>query len=182
MKQTFSRRIHRKTASKESSVFKKQASSEGGFFSPSVHQPFFAPQPTVHRKCEECDAEEKKLQKKENTTAPQAAPSRGVIPFGGGRPLPVVTAQFFSAKMGHDFSRVEVYTGPEAADSAKQLNAQAYTIGNRVVFNDGRYDPETEKGKKLLAHELVHVMQQNHQHIAKKDEEQDCNEKLDLEG
>ena len=92
------------------------------------------------------------------------------------------TAQFFSARMGYDFSRVEVYTGPEAAASAKQLGAQAYTIGNRIVFNENRFQPETEKGKKLLAHELAHVAQQDHHRLSKKEEETDCNEKLDLEG
>lgn len=91
------------------------------------------------------------------------------------------TAQFFSARMGYDFSHVEVFTGPEATASARQLSAQAYTIGNRIVFNTNRYEPETEKGKKLLAHELAHVVQQDHHRLSKKDEE-DCNEKLDLEG
>lgn len=92
------------------------------------------------------------------------------------------TRQFFSARMGYDFSSVEVYTGPEAAASAKQLGAQAYTIGKRIVFNANRYQPETENGKKLLAHELAHVAQEDHHRLSKKDEEPDCNEKLDLEG
>lgn len=92
------------------------------------------------------------------------------------------TAQFFSARMGYDFSSVKVYTGSEAAASARQLGAQAYTIGNRIVFNENRYEPDSERGKKLLAHELAHVAQQDHQSLSRKEEETDCNEKLDLEG
>lgn len=171
-----------KAAAKESSVFKRESFVEGGFFTPPTYQPFFAPHPSVQRKCEACEKEEKKLQKKEGATATQAVPKAVVLPSGGGSPLPVKTVRFFSARMGYDFSGVEVYTGHEAAASAKQLHAQAYTIGNRIVFNEGRYDTQTESGKKLLVHELGHVMQQDGERLSKKEEEQECNEKLDLEG
>ncbi|RYZ24227.1 MAG: hypothetical protein EOO10_20575, partial [Chitinophagaceae bacterium] len=69
MRSTYSNRIFRKASAKESSVFKRETSVEGGFFTPPIHQPFFAPQPTIHRKCEACEKEEKKLQKKESATA-----------------------------------------------------------------------------------------------------------------
>ncbi len=180
MKASYSR-IRRKAA-KESSVYKKEAPFEGAFFAPPTHQPFFAPQPTVHRKCDECEAEEKKLQKKEANSISPAQPTPGFFPSGGGSPLPAKTATFFWARMGYDFSGVKIYTGPDAAASAKQLQAQAYTLGNRVVFNEGRFNTETESGKKLLAHELVHVMQQDRQRLSKKEEEPTCNETLDLEG
>ncbi|RYZ60782.1 MAG: DUF4157 domain-containing protein, partial [Chitinophagaceae bacterium] len=181
MKNYSAKRFNRASA-KETSVFKRESSVEGGFFTPPIHQPFFVPQPTIQRKCEACEKEEKKLQKKESTTATQAVPNAVVLPSGGGSPLPAKTARFFSARMGYDFSGVEVYTGHEAAASAKQLHAQAYTIGNRIIFNEGRFDTQTESGKKLLAHELAHVRQQDSQRLFKKEEEQDCNETLDLEG
>jgi hypothetical protein len=62
---------------------------------------------------------------------------------------------------GHDFSRVRVHTGQRAADSARQVNALAYTVANHIVFNNGRYTPGTSPGARLLAHELSHVVQQS---------------------
>src|SRR5688572_27741199 len=63
--------------------------------------------------------------------------------------------------MGRDFSHVKIHQDKEAAQSAQDLNARAYTIGNHIVFNDGQLNYETHEGKKLLTHELAHVVQQN---------------------
>jgi hypothetical protein len=60
----------------------------------------------------------------------------------------------------HDFSRVRVHTNAKAAESARTVNALAYTSGNHIVFRDGHYAPTTTTGRQLLAHELAHVMQQ----------------------
>ena len=60
----------------------------------------------------------------------------------------------------YDFSRVRVHTGPRAAESAQAVNALAYTVGRDLVFGEGHFAPETEEGRKLLAHELTHVVQQ----------------------
>jgi hypothetical protein len=60
----------------------------------------------------------------------------------------------------HDFSRVRVYTGSLAAESARSVNALAYTVGRNVVFGPGRFQPGTAAGDRLLAHELTHVVQQ----------------------
>ena len=68
---------------------------------------------------------------------------------------------FFGSRMGYDFGNVKIHTGKDAADSAKDVNAKAYTIGNNIVFNDGQYNTGSIEGKKLLAHELTHVMQQH---------------------
>jgi hypothetical protein len=67
---------------------------------------------------------------------------------------------FFSSRMGYDFSHVKVHTDKEAAQSAKNINAKAYTIGNHIVFNEGQFNTQSPEGQKLMAHELVHVMQQ----------------------
>jgi Domain of unknown function (DUF4157)/Annexin len=64
------------------------------------------------------------------------------------------------ADHAYDFSRVRVHTGARAADSARALDALAYTAGEHVVFGDGRYAPRTASGLRLLAHELAHVVQQ----------------------
>lgn len=106
--------------------------------------------------------EEEKLQKKE------ANPSHGATAIGSyvgslsgkGQPLPAQANAFFSSKMGYDFSHVKTHHDKEAADSAKAVNAKAYTIGNNVVFNEGQYDTQSSEGKKLMAHELTHVVQQ----------------------
>ncbi len=69
-------------------------------------------------------------------------------------------------RFGHDFSRVRVHTGSKAVTSATTVNALAYTVGRDVVFGAGQYAPNTSDGKRLLAHELTHVVQQdNHHHL-----------------
>jgi len=64
-------------------------------------------------------------------------------------------------RFGHDFSRVRVHTGVEAVDSARAVNASAYTVGREIVFGGGLQSPETPEGRRLLAHELAHVVQQD---------------------
>ncbi len=78
-----------------------------------------------------------------------------------GRPLSENSRKFFEPKFGRDFSDVKLHTDPSAAKSAQAINALAYTSGNNIVFNTAQYSPDSEKGKKLLAHELTHVVQQN---------------------
>jgi Domain of unknown function (DUF4157) len=63
-------------------------------------------------------------------------------------------------RFGHDFSRVRVHADSEASESARRLNALAYTAGHHIVFAAGRYNPGHSEGRRLLSHELVHVMQQ----------------------
>jgi len=86
---------------------------------------------------------------------------------GGGQPLPSPTQQFFSSRMNYDFSQVRVHSGGQAAEAAQSVNARAFTLGRDVVFNHQEYQPESFQGKKLLAHELTHVVQQdqNRNHI-----------------
>jgi hypothetical protein len=64
-------------------------------------------------------------------------------------------------RFGHDFSRVRVHTDGRAAESAQAVNAQAYTVGNKVVFGSDQYQPGSTVGSRLLAHELAHVVQQS---------------------
>jgi hypothetical protein len=64
-------------------------------------------------------------------------------------------------RFNHDFGRVRVHAGPLAAESARAVGAQAFTVGQDVVFNEGKYAPSTTEGKRLLAHELSHVVQQS---------------------
>ena len=79
---------------------------------------------------------------------------------GGGQPLPKSTRAFFEPRFGYDFSNVRVHADAQALEAAQSINARAFTIGQNVVFGSGHYAPETTAGKRLLAHELTHVMQQ----------------------
>jgi hypothetical protein len=80
-----------------------------------------------------------------------------------GQPLDVDTRDFFEPRFGHDFSQVRMHTGAQAAESARAVNASAYTVGQDVVFGVGQYTPNSHEGRKLLAHELTHVVQQQGQ-------------------
>jgi len=77
-----------------------------------------------------------------------------------GYPLDAGTREFMEGRFGHDFGHVRVHSDGHAAESARIVNAQAYTVGHNVVFGAGRYSPASAEGQKLLAHELTHVMQQ----------------------
>jgi hypothetical protein len=89
---------------------------------------------------------------------------------GQGRPLPAEVQGEMSQRFGHDFSRVSVHTGPQAAASAKEVHARAYTVGDHIVFGEGQFAPDVSHGKQLLAHELTHVVQQSaggHSYVAR---------------
>lgn len=79
---------------------------------------------------------------------------------GDGEPLLAGTNSFMSNSMGADFTPVRVHTGTKAAAMSKALNAHAFTHGNDIYFNSGMYNPGSPSGKKLIAHELSHVVQQ----------------------
>ena len=78
-----------------------------------------------------------------------------------GRPLEPALRQDMERRFGHDFSRVRVHTGAVAEQSARNVNAHAYTVGHSIVFDVGRFAPATQEGRRLIAHELTHVVQQS---------------------
>ena len=78
-----------------------------------------------------------------------------------GRPLDTRLRQDMEHRFGYDFSRVRVHSGGAAEQSARDVNAHAYTAGHNIVFGTGRYAPETHEGRRLVAHELTHVVQQS---------------------
>lgn len=117
---------------------------------------------SVQRKCTHCEEEEKQLQRKESSNdAVSAAPSivHDVI-TSPGRSLDATTRSFMESRFNYDFSNVNVHDNNIAAKSADSINALAYTSGNNIVFNSGQYNTNTDSGKRLLAHELTHVVQQ----------------------
>jgi uncharacterized protein DUF4157 len=103
------------------------------------------------------------------TSCPRCAPNselRGApaavsdVIAGPGEGLDGRTRGFMEPRFGADFSGVRVHTGPSAAEAARAVHAQAFTVGQDVVFGDRRFAPDTIAGRQLLAHELAHVVQQ----------------------
>lgn len=127
----------------------------------------------IQSKCQHC-REEEKLHRKESSGA-EAQGSNELDSYVGslgssGQALPESSRQFYEPRFGRDFSNVRIHTDSVAAKSAQSINALAYTTGNNIVFNSGQYSPESDGGKKLMAHELTHVVQQTHgvQQVQKK--------------
>lgn len=81
----------------------------------------------------------------------------------GGQPLSESQRQFFESRLGHDFSQVRIHSDAQADESARSLQARAFTVGGNIFFEKGQFNSTTSTGKKLLAHELAHVVQQNNQ-------------------
>jgi hypothetical protein len=79
---------------------------------------------------------------------------------GNGALLPRDVRNEMSESIGADFSKVRIHTGEKAAALSDEIGAQAFTHGNDVYFNSGKYDTDSSAGKHLLAHELTHVVQQ----------------------
>jgi hypothetical protein len=118
----------------------------------------------IQRKCSEYEEdEEKTLQTK---ATPNQAEHFSVPPIvhemlrSPGQPLDPATSASMETLFGYNFSRVRVHTDAKAAESARAVNAQAYTIGHDIAFGLRQYAPRTPEGKKLLAHELRHVVEQ----------------------
>jgi hypothetical protein len=78
----------------------------------------------------------------------------------GGQPLSGEIRSYFEPRFRHDFGSVRVHTGSEAAETAHAFGARAFTLGRHIVFGAGEYGPSTTAGRRLLAHELTHVVQQ----------------------
>jgi hypothetical protein len=83
---------------------------------------------------------------------------------GSGQPLPASERAFFEPRFGADFSAVRVHSGGQAAQAARSVQAKAFTAGQDLIFNAGQYAPGSNRGRKLLAHELTHVIQQRGGH------------------
>jgi hypothetical protein len=116
----------------------------------------------LQRKCSLCHKKKRPIQR---LTTVQGEPE--VVPpivydvlRSPGQFLGESARAFFGPKFGHDFADVRVHSDVRAAESAKAINARAYTAGSDIVFGSGQFSTETSEGKRLLAHELTHVVQQ----------------------
>ena len=108
--------------------------------------------------------EEELIQPKERPGAGpalSAASASAIRGLGGGTPLAASERAFFEPRFGRDFSRVRIHDDAAADASARSINARAYTLGSDIAFGRGEYTPGTPSGRRLLAHELAHVEQQD---------------------
>lgn len=127
----------------------------------------------IQRKCAHCEEEEKAQQKplapfiqtkssnNNNVVASDRVSGQIQSTKDGGNPMSASAKSFMESRFGADFSHVRIHADSNAAKLSNDLNAQAFTVGNNVYFNEGKYAPETESGKHLLAHELTHTIQQS---------------------
>ena len=97
----------------------------------------------------------------DDTVQPQTFQLVDEVLRSSGQSLDKETRSFMDSRFGYDFTGVRVHTGQRADRSARELNALAYTVGSDIVFASGHYNPRSEPGKRLIAHELTHVMQQS---------------------
>jgi|GEM_PF-5290414 len=133
--------------------------------------------PLIQRACDTCEEKEDKVQTKSDghdapaPTETPASPIRGLE--GGGQPLSEETRAFFEPRFGRDFGEVRVHTDGQADAHADALHAEAFAYRNHLAFADGNYQPDTEAGRRLLAHELTHVVQQGYDAPAGRDRDSD---------
>jgi hypothetical protein len=119
--------------------------------------------PVLRRKCTACEEDKvPRIQMKQAGTRTNAdfSPVVAQGTSGHGRPLDGNTRMFMESRFGRDFGNVRIYADETSARSAQTVDAAAYTVGDRIVFGAGRYAPHTTEGRKLLAHELTHSVQQ----------------------
>ena len=132
-----------------------------------------APRGSLWRECNTCSSgedlcpnceQEEKLRRKErgsatefSSTAPSIVDQALSSP---GQPIETATRAYFESRFGRSLSEVRVHTDVGAARSARAVNALAYTAGRDIVFGSDQYAPRSETGRRLLAHELTHVLQQ----------------------
>ena len=120
---------------------------------------------SVQRKCAACAAEdEDEIQPKAadgGATEATEQTADGIHKLQGkGQPLPEQSRQFFEPRFGRDFSQVTIHNGSYANELASSVNAKAFTYGSHIVFGQGEFQPGTDAGKRLMGHELTHVIQQ----------------------
>ncbi|MGH7486487.1 MAG: DUF4157 domain-containing protein, partial [bacterium] len=109
--------------------------------------------------CDEC-----RLSRQASGESPgtaQAPGAVGEVMHSTGRPLDPATRTSMDSRFRFDFSRVRIHDDAQAAASTSAVSALAYTVGHHVVFGPGQYSPTTAAGRRLLAHELTHVVQQS---------------------
>ncbi|WP_218583823.1 DUF4157 domain-containing protein [Pseudomonas akapageensis] len=124
----------------------------------------------VQRKCDACNAEDEEQMLRRKSDSSDSLPGAHYADATAsvhqalaspGQPLAIDTRMFFESTFQRDFSAVRVHADAAAQQSARDIHAKAYTLGHDVVFGAGHFAPSTQEGRRLLAHELTHVVQQD---------------------
>lgn len=118
----------------------------------------------AQRECAACEQEDEKIRGNAQGSSlnMQADVSSAIDGArGGGQPLHGNARTFFESRFGRDFSDVRIHNTPHAHSLAGSLQARAFTVGKDIFFNRAEYAPTDERGKRLIAHELTHVVQQS---------------------
>ncbi len=119
---------------------------------------------TVVRKQENGEENTELIQAKKDILSAPASPEFTAMVseiHGGGKPLPPSVRDYFEPQFQQSFKNVRLHTDSRAASAAQSIHARAFTLGNDIAFAPGEYSTDSIKGKRLLAHELTHVVQQS---------------------
>ncbi len=123
--------------------------------------------PLIQRKCacggscDSCRKDEPRVQRRATGVGPASVPRAARAAMQSqGRALDPDTRARFESRFAHSFTDVRVHADSQAAGAAREIDAAAYTSGSHIVFGANRYEPHTDRGRRLLAHELTHVVQQ----------------------
>ncbi len=132
---------------------------------PDPELAFGAAAPQISRKCAACEKEEQTTLQTKRAGPTEAAAGQGSaivheVLRSPGQPLDPAIRGFFEPRFGHDFGEVRVHHDERAAASARSVGARAYTVGRDIVFGRGEYAAGTNAGRRFLAHELAHTVQQ----------------------
>ena len=158
-----SRRLQRMTVSQPGDSYEQEAEQVADRVMRMTAQAQQAPNPSTEQQLQrKCACEEDEIQRMVNDEAAGSVPTPiNKVLKTGGQPLDLGTREYFETRFGRDFSHVRVHADRQAAESASSVNAIAYTVGNNIVFGQGQYAPGSYSGKRLMAHELTHVVQQS---------------------
>ena len=116
---------------------------------------------TMGGECSDCGKKKSLLQRKGSNAGESSAVNMvNEVLRSSGQPLDQATRGFMEPRFGQDFSSVRLHTDTLAADSARSVNARAYTVGNHIVFGSDFYNTSSHDGRRLIAHELTHTIQQ----------------------
>jgi hypothetical protein len=128
--------------------------------------------PLIQRACAHCEQEKEQTAQRKETSAATggftAPPSVSQAISRSGQGLDSNAKTFMESRFNRSFDNVQVHTDGESAASARDISARAYTSGNHIVFGEGQYQPNTEGGRHLLAHELTHVVQQGENDVIRR--------------